>query len=164
MGSDERKAWIRYDISTGDLLEVTFQSNGVDHDTDGLIEISTDKALDFLEGVSRMMDYLVILDDNNDLILSKKGDADYTRSFWELCNAESDASPIQVLSKSLDGFSMRKPPRNKVFVIYVTEKNDPNKLLMTLRSSQLKAGSDNEITYACEMTTDYSIYVRNHVT
>lgn len=162
--ASKQAARLRYDTSTGELMEVTFSYEPQSVLPGGYIEISYDMAVSILDGSIRMIDYVVTLDDQSDLVLMRKGDVEYKRMFWELCNAESSKSPVMIFDKSHFGFSVKLSRITQRFLIYVTELNDPNKLLTMIKSWELGINAAKEIRCDLNISEDYSIYVRNHVT
>lgn len=157
-----QRARLYYDTSTGNLVEVTFRYDPSETMPGGCIEIEHDMGVAFLEGTLRLIDHVVALNDQNELVVIRREDLEQVRSFWELCNAESVKSPISVFDKTETGFSVRLAKRNQRFIIYVTERNDPNILLAKINSSELDMDASNNLFVRLSMVGDYSIYVRNH--
>jgi len=159
-----KNARLRYDINTGDLIEVTFALNPSEDAFGAFMEIPYDIAVAFMQDKLRMGDHTVSLNEYSELIVVRKEEVEYKRTFWELLDAESKDSPIQMTSKNTEGFSIKPLTKNKMYSIYVTEHNDPNKLLLTKKSSQFDILENGDLFCKVDLDRDYSIYVRNYVT
>lgn len=162
MDSNLPIARARYDIETGDLIEVMFGYDPAKGLPAGYIEIPYSTAMAFFDGNIKMIDHTVVMDEYSELVVVRKTEIEYKRSFWELCDAESDASPITVFDKSAVGFRAKLSKLNQRFLLYVTERNDPNKLLMIIKTSELDADHEGNLFCPLDLDVNYSIYVRNH--
>lgn len=162
MDSKKQKARLFYDTLTGEITELTLRYDPSTIMPRGCIEIDHDMGIEFLQGNLRMIDHIVTLNEHSELVVIRKDELKQIRSFWELCNAESDKSPVVILDKTKSSFSFKIANRNQRFVLYVTERNDPNILLSVINSSELDVGMDNDLSVKLSLDGDYDIYVRNH--
>lgn len=160
----EKNAWVRYVMSTGEILEITFNRNHGDTEIEGWIECQEKIALDFLSGKLLLNDHTVSKDENGNTTVVLKTSNINTRNFWDLCDAESDDSPVRITDKTNDGFKVFVKDDNQDITVYVTMKNDPNYLFKILRlTDKNKKGVDHWYV-PLKYEKDYSIYVRYHVT
>jgi len=155
------KAWLQYDDSNGELIEVCLSRNGKDTSSN-YITIDAIDALKFMTGASKMADYKVEADQDNNMILVMKQQKFYTKLFWNLCDALSENSPLVILYKDKHGFRFTLTREDPNIILYVTLKNDPNYLHNTISLSNIKTNEAGEHVVSFDFDEDYSIYVRYH--
>lgn len=161
---EAKKAWARFNSSTGDILEITFNRNDKPSETDEWIECPEKIAYDFLSGKLSLAEYVVNKDEGVLTGAIHKANAINTRSFWDLCDAESKESPVIISEKTDTGFLVESKDDAKDITVYVTMKNDPNYLFKVLRLTEKNKKDINHWHVPINYDKSYSIYVRYYVT
>lgn len=161
MQLNQKSAKIIYNEFTGELLEVTFRLND---STLNFVEVSEEHAGQFMNGILKLHEYTVITNESNELTIIKKEDKEFIRTFWELCDAENNKSPIEIKNKSTTGFNLiKRSKKDQDFYLYITKKNDPNVLFDTIRVVS-NMFTNNECLINLNIKENYSVYVRNYAT
>lgn len=151
---------VRYDPLTGDILEMSCRMSAESN----VLQLPMDMVLGFMDGTSNPNEYMIVVDNDDRPIIIRKQDREYIQSFWELCDAESDKSPIIIEDKSPGSFLVTKKRPDQVFSLFITAKNDPNVLLGKKVISSGTEGTKRPMRVEVFDCMDYSIYVGKHVT
>ena len=129
--SSENKPWIRYDILTRSIIEISIGERPAVGHNEGCTETTMEVAVGFLEGTMNPQQF-VIPNDGTDAesSVASRADTMIIKTCWMLVDVGSESSPVEISTVTEDGIVVRsRINNNPEMVIYITEKDDPNALL-----------------------------------
>ena len=170
--SENNRAWAWYDDETLKLHHISFSESTWEGKHLDKMEMDFQSALNIASGVSRLFEYEVVKTGDT-IELHYKENLPPFKRFWQLVDAEKSTidvldsissrnSPVKIIEKHKDGFTVDVVSRAKNIVFYVTMKNDPNYLIqkIDLYPHMADCGTITDVWVPFDGIGNYSIYVR----